>query len=91
VPVAVAHLDITGFEGMRSALPIPRGARAGRRVVAAAGVADPGSFAGQLETLGARVHLLAFPDHHTYAAGDVKRLVDATGGAGSVRWWPCWP
>jgi tetraacyldisaccharide-1-P 4'-kinase len=50
-------------------------------VTAAAGIADPHSFAAQLRALGASVQLLAYQDHHRYSAEDIKRLVRASGEA----------
>jgi tetraacyldisaccharide-1-P 4'-kinase len=50
----------------------------GRRVTAAAGIADPHSFAGQLQALGASVQLLAYQDHHRYSSEDLERLVRAS-------------
>jgi tetraacyldisaccharide-1-P 4'-kinase len=54
---------------------------AGRRVVAAAGVGDPLSFAAQVGELGASVRLEAFPDHHAYRDRDVERLLRAAAAA----------
>ena len=57
---------------------------AGRRVVAAAGIADPESFARQLETAGASVQLVAYQDHHAYRPADLERLVQAAAGGDYV-------
>lgn len=46
----------------------------GQRLLAIAGVADPEAFRAQLAAEGADVDLVAFPDHHPYDAGDVRRL-----------------
>jgi len=44
----------------------------GAKVVAFAGIADPGRFFALLETIGAEpVERIAFPDHHPYAASDI--------------------
>src|SRR5207244_10546570 len=43
--------------------------------LAAAGIADPESLAVQLRATGADVQLLAYQDHHRYAADDLARLV----------------
>lgn len=71
-------------------LPLPGGAPAptemlrGREVVALCGIGAPGTFASQLRDLGAeRVGLLAFGDHHAYAARDVAAAL-ATAGPGGV-------
>jgi len=52
-------------------------ALSGKRVVAAAGIADPSSFAVQVRASGARVQLVAYQDHHVYPDADVERLVRA--------------
>jgi tetraacyldisaccharide 4'-kinase len=72
--VAVAELRLGGFEGLRSGVAYHRSFVHGARVVAAAGVGDPGSFAAQLRALGARVDLRPFQDHHRYDARDARRL-----------------
>jgi tetraacyldisaccharide 4'-kinase len=76
-PVAVAHLGHSGLEGMRSGKRVPAASLSGKRVVAAAGIADPSSFAVQVRASGARVQLLAYQDHHEYPDADVERLVRA--------------
>lgn len=77
VVVATAHLGWSRLEGMRSGRHLGAGALSGKRVVAAAGIADPSSFAVQVRASGARVQLLAYQDHHAYGDGDVARLVRA--------------
>jgi len=73
--VAAAHLRLVEFRGLVSGCRRPLDVVAGRRVVAAAGVADPASFAVQIRGLGASVQLLAYQDHHAYSQRDVQRLV----------------
>ena len=98
-PVAVAHLGIAGFEGMQSAQSAERGAIAGKRVVAAAGIADPESFAVQVRDTRASVQLVAYQDHHPYDDADVARLVRAAAAADylvvtekdAVKLRPRWP
>ena len=53
-------------------------------MIAAAGVADPDTFAAQLGALGATVQLLAYQDHHRYSPEDLARLVRASGEADYV-------
>ena len=77
VPVAVAHLRIARLEGLQSGTRHATDVVRGRRVVAAAGIADPESFAAQLTQLGAGVQLVAYQDHQRYDAGKVERLVRA--------------
>src|SRR5690242_10004473 len=65
-PIAIAWLALEHLEGIQSGTRSELGTLAGREVVAAAGIADPASFAAQLSAAGARVQLLAFQDHHAY-------------------------
>lgn len=81
-PGAIARLTLTGLSGMRSGTAIPLAALRGQRIIAAAGIADPESFAVQLRASGATVQLAAYQDHHEYGAEDVARLVQAAAGAG---------
>src|SRR5207244_9161476 len=84
VPVAVVELGLDHFEGLRSGVRRPLAVLGDRRVVAAAGIGDPLSFAVQIRSLGAQVELLAFPDHHPYVPQDVARLVQAAAEADYV-------
>src|SRR5213082_725789 len=59
-PVAVAWLALEHLEGVQSGTRPAVGILAGQDVVAAAGIADPTSFAAQLSAAGARVQLLAY-------------------------------
>ncbi|HXH63587.1 MAG TPA: tetraacyldisaccharide 4'-kinase [Gemmatimonadales bacterium] len=77
VPVAIAHLGISHFEGLRSGAPRSKLDLAGRRVIAAAGIADPTSYAVQVRSSGAIVQLVAYQDHHAYGARDIAALVQA--------------
>ena len=56
-PLCLARLAVSHLEGMRSGGRQELAVLEGRRVVAAAGIADPDSFAQQLGTAGARVQL----------------------------------
>ncbi|MEX0911959.1 MAG: tetraacyldisaccharide 4'-kinase [Gemmatimonadota bacterium] len=44
------------------------------RVLAVSSLADPVSFAGQLDALALDVELMAFPDHHEFTPGDIARI-----------------
>lgn len=79
--VAVAHLGLTGFTTLRSGVPARLETLRGCRVVAAAAIADPESFAVQVRAAGATVQLVAFQDHHEFTAMDVVRLVQAAAEA----------
>jgi tetraacyldisaccharide 4'-kinase len=83
-PVCTMWLAVNHLEGMQSGTRQELGVLAGRRVVAAAGIADPESFAGQLREAGARVQLAAYQDHHAYRPSDVERLVQAAAGGDYV-------
>lgn len=83
-PVAVAHLAVDSLEGMRSGRRTRLAQLAGRRVVVAAGIADPASFAVQVRASGAIVQLVAYQDHHPYPPADVSRLVQAAAEADYV-------
>jgi len=74
-PVCVAGLTLECLEGMQSGTRHGLERLAGRRVLAAAGIADPESLAVQLRATGADVQLLAYQDHHRYADDDLARLV----------------
>ncbi len=99
VPVAVAHLGISHFEGLRTGRLRSKLDLAGRRVVAAAGIADPASYAVQVRSSGAIVQLVAYQDHHAYGARDVAALVQAAAAADylvvtekdAVKLRACWP
>jgi tetraacyldisaccharide 4'-kinase len=80
--VAIARLTLTGLSGLRSGTAVPLSALRGQRIVAAAGIADPESFAVQVRASGATVQLAAYQDHHEYGAQDVARLVQVAAGAG---------
>jgi tetraacyldisaccharide 4'-kinase len=53
----------------------------GARVLAIAGIGAPSAFARQLETAGARVDLVSFPDHHRFTNDDMRVLGRRAGGA----------
>ncbi len=74
VLVCTAWLALDRLEGMRSGTQRDAAGLAGRRVVAAAGIADPESFAEQLRGTGVSVQLVAYQDHHRYGLADVERL-----------------
>jgi len=59
-PVAIARLGVTGFNGMLSGDAVPVESLSGARVIAAAGIADPYTFACECSDLGARVRFLSF-------------------------------
>lgn len=83
-PVAVVHLALQGFEGMRTRRQAKAADLAGKRVIVAAGIADPASLAVQVRASGAVVQLLAYQDHHPFPPTDVADLAQAARGADYV-------
>jgi tetraacyldisaccharide 4'-kinase len=75
--VAAVHLALDGLVGLRSGRRMELAALAKKRVIVAAGIADPISFAAQVRAVGASVQLMAYQDHHAYPPGDVARLAQA--------------
>ncbi len=72
----------------------------GRQVTALAGVADPGAFFRQLESIGAQVTPFAYPDHHAFSASDVTSVLNRMRGRDAtvvctlkdaVKLAPIWP
>ena len=75
--VASVQLALDGLAGLRTGRRVELAVLAHTRVVVAAGIADPVSFAAQIRALGASVQLMAYQDHHAYPPGDVTRLARA--------------
>jgi len=71
------HLALDGLAGLKSGRRVELSALAKKRVIVAAGIADPVSFAAQVRAFGASVQLTAYQDHHAYPPGDVARLARA--------------
>jgi len=82
--VASVHLALDGLSGLRSGRRLELSALAKKRVLVAAGIADPVSFAAQVRATGATVQLMAYQDHHGYPPGDVARLARAAKDADYV-------
>jgi tetraacyldisaccharide 4'-kinase len=76
-PVAIAHLGLRFVEGMVSGRRLPASALAGKRVVAASGIADPDAFVAQTKATGAAVQVATWKDHHDYRDEDVAWLAHA--------------
>ena len=76
-PVAIARLGIAGFHGLLSGDRLDARRIEGARVIAAAGIADPDSFAAQCRAMGARVRLLPWADHHMPSDRELRQLVAA--------------
>ena len=82
--VAAVHLALDGVAGLRSGRRVALSSLAKKRVIVAAGIADPVSFAAQVRAFGASVQLTAYQDHHAYPPGDVARLARAAKDADYV-------
>ena len=83
-PVAIAHLGLRSLEGLVSGIRAPAAALAGKRVVAASGIADPDAFAAQVKRTGAAVQVATWKDHHDYRDEDVAWLAHASRRADHV-------
>jgi len=98
-PMAVAHLGVRRLEGLVTGDTRPAGELAGKRVVAAAAIADPGSFVVQTKATGAQVQVATWKDHHAFNPDDVAWLVHAARRADhlvitekdAVKLRPVWP
>lgn len=72
IPVAVLRLELS--ELTRATPPaesIPAAMLAGKKILAVAAVGNPTAFFRQLQSLGAVVVPMAYPDHHPYKAQDI--------------------
>jgi tetraacyldisaccharide 4'-kinase len=88
-PSAVAEWLRQRFPGpVLDARPHPVGdtsAFKGARIVAFAGIADPGRFFRLLEALGAvTVERVVFPDHHPFSEADATRLLSLAADSGAM-------
>ena len=82
--VAAIHLALDGLVGLKSGRRLELSALAKKRVIVAAGIADPVSFAAQVRAFGATVQLMAYQDHHAYPPGDIARLAQVAKDADYV-------
>jgi tetraacyldisaccharide-1-P 4'-kinase len=80
----VAHLGLRYLEGLVSGIRHPAEALAGKRVVAASGIADPDAFVAQTKATGAAVQVATWRDHHEYRDEDVAWLAHAARRADHV-------
>ncbi len=76
-PVAIAHLGLRRLTGLVSGTCHDVSTLAGKRVVAASGIADPDAFVAQIKATGAQVQVATWRDHHEYQATDVAWLAHA--------------
>jgi tetraacyldisaccharide 4'-kinase len=77
--VGSVHLALEGLTGLDTGKRVGLDSLAHKRVIVAAGIADPLSFAAQVRAAGAgaTVQLVAYQDHHAYPAHDVAWLAQA--------------
>lgn len=83
-PVAVAHLGLRYLEGMVTGARQLASTLAGKRVIAASGIADPDAFVAQTKATGAAVQVATWKDHHDYRDEDVAWLAHAARRADHV-------
>lgn len=83
-PVAVVHLVVRRYTGLVSGESHPAEALVGKRIVAAAAIADPDAFVSQLKATGAQVQVATWKDHHAYRDEDVAWLAHAARRADHV-------
>jgi tetraacyldisaccharide 4'-kinase len=83
-PIAIAHLGLGTLEGLVSGTRQRAEILAGKRVVAASGIADPDAFVAQTKATGAAVQVATWKDHHDYRPEDVAWLAHAARRADHV-------
>jgi len=83
-PVAIAYLGLVRLDGLVSGRPVDATTLAGRRVVAASGIADPDAFVAQVKSTGAAVQAATWKDHHDFRDEDVAWLAHAARRADHV-------
>ena len=99
MPIAVARLEPQALVSFQSGAELSLDTLRNERVLAVAGIGDPGSFFAQLRQLGAIVTSKQFRDHHAYSATDVA-VLDAEASShkyavttekDAVKLAPLWP
>lgn len=98
-PVAVAFLTSQSIVRWGDGYIQPLSVLAGRKVLAAVGVADPRSVDAQLRHAGARATLRAYPDHYAFPGPEIAALARGAGEADyfvctlkdAVKLGPAWP
>jgi tetraacyldisaccharide 4'-kinase len=83
-PIAIAYLGLRSLEGLVSGKREAADGLAGKRVVAASGIADPDAFVAQIKATGAAVQVATWKDHHDYRDEDVAWLAHAARRADRV-------
>lgn len=75
--MAVCHLALDGLVNALTGERRPLSWLSEKRIVAAAAVGDPDAFHAQLRSLGARVEVRPFRDHHAFTRADARVLEQA--------------
>lgn len=75
--VLLAYLGLARLEGLLTGREAAPASLAGRRVVAASAIGDPGAFVAQIKATGAAVQVATWKDHHEYRQEDVAWLAHA--------------
>jgi tetraacyldisaccharide 4'-kinase len=83
-PVAIVQLGLVRLDGLVSGRSVEAASLAGRRVVAASGIADPDAFVAQVKSTGAAVQAATWKDHHDFRDEDVAWLAHAARRADHV-------
>lgn len=83
-PVAIVQLGLVRLDGLVSGRSVAAATLAGRRVVAASGIADPDAFVAQVKSTGAAVQAATWKDHHDFRDEDVAWLAHAARRADHV-------
>jgi tetraacyldisaccharide 4'-kinase len=83
-PVAIVQLGLVRLDGLVSGRSVDAATLAGRRVVAASGIADPDAFVAQVKSTGAAVQAATWKDHHDFRDEDVAWLAHAARRADHV-------
>jgi tetraacyldisaccharide 4'-kinase len=83
-PIGIAYLGLRRLEGLVTGRSTYADALAGKRVVAASGIADPDAFVAQVKATGAAVQVATWKDHYDYRDEDVAWLAHAARRADHV-------
>jgi tetraacyldisaccharide 4'-kinase len=76
-PVAIVRLRVERYEGLLSGRTLEASGLTGKRVVAAAAIADPDAFVAQTKATGAQVQVATWRDHHEFRDEDLAWLAKA--------------
>lgn len=74
LPRAAVYLALGPLRRLDAVDVLPLESLAGRAVLCASAVGDPGALSAQLGAAGVRTETVVFPDHHAFTARDARRL-----------------